>query len=84
MLGDRCFGDVDPALAEQACRFAAAARVELLAVVFSHAGADATFLAAHVWPDISSPELADALLARFGSGVQPVVAPESAAIEVCA
>ena len=46
VLGDRCFGPVDPALAEQACRLAAAANVELLAVTFSHAAAGATFLAA--------------------------------------
>jgi hypothetical protein len=65
ILGDRCFGDVDPALADQACRLAAAANVELLAVTFSHAAADATFLGAHLWPDVSLPELASALLARF-------------------
>ena len=65
VLGDRCFGDVDPALADQACRLAAAANVELLAVTFSHAAADATFLGAHPWPDLSLPELAAALLARF-------------------
>ena len=65
VLGDRCFGDVDPALADQACRLAAAANVELLAVTFSHAAADATFLGAHLWSDVSLPELASALLARF-------------------
>jgi hypothetical protein len=65
ILGDRCFGNVDPALADQACRLAAAANVELLAVTFSHAAADAAFLGAHLWPDVSLPELAAALLARF-------------------
>jgi hypothetical protein len=65
VLGDRCFGAVDPALADQACRLAAAAGVELLAVTFSHPAADATFLGAHLWPDVSLPELAVALLARF-------------------
>lgn len=65
VLGDRCFGAVDPALADQACRLAAAAGVELLAVTFSHPGAGAAFLGAHLWPDVSLPELAGALLARF-------------------
>jgi hypothetical protein len=65
VLGDRCFGDVDPALAGQACRLAAAAGVELLAVTFSQPAAGATFLGASVWPDVSRPELAAALLARF-------------------
>jgi hypothetical protein len=65
VLGDRCFGNVDASLADQACRLAAAANVELLAVTFSHAAAGATFLGAHLWPDVSVPELAAALLARF-------------------
>ena len=65
VLGDRCFGNVDPALADQACRLAAAANVELLAVTFSHAAGGATFLGAQLWPDVSLPELAAALLARF-------------------
>jgi hypothetical protein len=70
VLGDRCFGDVEPALAVQACALAATARVELLAVTFSHAGAGATFLGAHVWPEVSMPALAAALLARFVPAVE--------------
>jgi hypothetical protein len=65
VLGDRCFGDVDPALAAQACRLGAAAGVELLAVMFSHPRADAAFLGAHLWPDVASAALAAALLARL-------------------
>jgi len=65
VLGDRWFGDVAPVLAAQACRLATTAGVELLAVTFSHAGADATFLGAHLWPDVLLPELAQALLERF-------------------
>lgn len=65
VLGGRCFGDVDPELASQACRLAALADVELLAVMFSHREAGATFLGAHLWPDIALPELSGALLARF-------------------
>jgi hypothetical protein len=83
VLGDRWIGDVDAAVGEQACRFAAVARVELLALVFSHAGADATFLGAHVWPDVSTAELADALLARFRPPAQPVRAPTVGAAARC-
>jgi hypothetical protein len=80
ILGDRCFGDVDPALADQTRRLAAAANVELLAVTFSHAAAGATFLGAHLWPDVSQPELAAALLARF---VPAAVRSAGIAAEAC-
>lgn len=81
VLGDRCFGAADPALAEQACRLAAAADVELLAVMFSHAGADATFLGAHPWADVSHPELAAALLARLAPPSRSRLARETGAAE---
>ena len=81
VLGDRCFGGVDPALAEQARRLAAAAGVELLAVMFSHAGSDATFLGAHAWADVANPELAAALLARFVPPPRPRLAREPGADE---
>jgi len=66
VLGGRCFGELHPSLAAQACRLAEIARAELLAVVFDGREEGATFLGAHLWPDVSAPELADALLARFG------------------
>jgi hypothetical protein len=78
VLGDRCFGNVDPALAAQACRLTATAGVELLAVMFSHAGADATFLGAHLWPDVSIPELSAALLTRFSRTAHQGLAPTPA------
>lgn len=81
VLGGRCFGDVDPELASQACRLAALADVELLAVMFSHREAGATFLGAHLWPDISLPELSGALLARFvpaAAGLAPLFLAASA------
>jgi hypothetical protein len=81
VLGDRCFGAADPALGEQACRLAAAASVELLAVMFSHAGADATFLCAHPWADVSHPALAAALLARFAPPSRPRPAREAGVAE---
>lgn len=73
VLGDRCFGEVDPALAAQACRLGATANVELLAVMFSHPRADATFLGAHLWPDVASAELAAALLARLAAAAPAAV-----------
>jgi hypothetical protein len=65
VLGKRTFGDVAPALAEQARRLAARAGVELLAVGFDDTGPDAAFVGAHLWPDVSQPDLAEALLKRF-------------------
>jgi hypothetical protein len=83
VLGERCFGDVDPALADQACRLAALAGVELLSVTFSDPGADATFLGAHLWPDVSEPELAAALLARLAPAPAVMAArPTALASEV--
>jgi hypothetical protein len=72
VLGERWFGDVDPALGAQACRLAAVAGIELIAVTFDGRAADATFLGAHLWPDISEPALAAALLARFAPAPAPV------------
>jgi hypothetical protein len=44
-------------------RLAAAAGVDLLAVQFDGCGAGARFAGAHLWPDISQPEIADAVAA---------------------
>jgi hypothetical protein len=66
VLGDRCFGAVDETLKEQARRIAAAAGAELVSVQFSDPGPDATFLGAHLWPDLSEPALQAALAERFG------------------
>jgi hypothetical protein len=68
IVGDRCFGEVDGALAAQARRLAAAAKVDLLAVHFSGPEAGARMLSADLWPDISSPDIADAILDYLSGG----------------
>jgi hypothetical protein len=65
VVGDRCLGDVHPALAEGSLRLAALAGAELVAVQWSGPDAGATFLGAHLFPDVSAPDVAEALLARF-------------------
>ena len=66
VVGERCFGDVDGALTLHARRLAAATGVSLLSVHFDGPGADARLLGAALRPDISSPEIADAILALLG------------------
>ncbi len=68
VVGERCFGSVDEALAAQAQRLARAVGVDLLAVRFSGDEPGADFLDADLWPDVSSPEIADAILECFGEG----------------
>jgi hypothetical protein len=68
VVGDRIFGSVDQALATQARRLADAAKVDLLAVHFSGSESGADFLGADLWPDISSPNVADAILEYLSGG----------------
>ena len=66
VVGDRCFGPVDDALADGARRLAAAAGAGLLAVRFDgdrDRETGASFLGADPWPDPTPPAIADALLA---------------------
>lgn len=63
VVGDRCLGPVDAALANAARRLAAASGAALLAVHFGGDRAGAPFLGADPWPDIAAPEVADAILA---------------------
>ena len=69
VVGDRCFGPVDETLAGRARCLAEAAGVGLLAVHFSGPTAGADCLGADLWPDVSSPEVADAIAAYLsGAG----------------
>lgn len=74
VAGDRCFGDVHPALASHARRLAAAAGVTLLAVHFGGGDRDAPLLSADLLPDLTDDGVIDAvlacLLARRGRGRQ--------------
>ncbi len=67
VIGENCLGCVDELLKRHARRLAQAANVDLLAVRFSSSTPDAVFLGADLWPDLSSDELADAVIAYFDS-----------------
>jgi hypothetical protein len=66
VVGDRCFGSADDVLAMHALRLAALAGLDLLAVHFDRPEADARLVDADLRPDVSSPEIADAILEHFG------------------
>lgn len=68
VVGTRCFGPVDARLMVQAQRLADAAEVDLLAVHFSGPEAGAAFLAADLWPDVTAPDVAEAILAYLIRG----------------
>ena len=68
IVGHRHFGPVTPALARQAHALAEAAGVGLLAVRFNGATPGSYFLGASLWPDVSTDEVASALLDHFRGG----------------
>ncbi|HXO00195.1 MAG TPA: hypothetical protein VN881_14055 [Candidatus Acidoferrales bacterium] len=61
VVGKKCFGPKDKFLHDGARRIARRANVELLAVNFVGSGKDARFLSADLWPNISAPDIADAV-----------------------
>jgi hypothetical protein len=61
VVGKKCFGSEDNFLQVSARRIACHANVELLAVTFAGSGKDARFLSADLWPNISAPDVADAV-----------------------
>jgi hypothetical protein len=68
VVGDGCVGSPDRTLATQARRLADAGGVDLLAVRFEETEAGLRLCGADPWPDVSSPEVADAILAYFRDG----------------
>jgi len=62
IVGARAIGDVDPVLTQHARRLSSVAGSELLAVHFTSADAGASLVGADEWPDLSAPDVADALL----------------------
>jgi len=62
VVGDRVFGSVDRVLATQSRSLADVAGVDLLAVHFSSHDSNAEFLGADLLPDVSSPDVAEAIL----------------------
>ena len=61
VIGQRIIGTVDPLLARQARALATAAGVDLLAVRFSSRASGATFVGAHLWPNIAAAPIAAAV-----------------------
>lgn len=62
VVGERCFGQADPAVMAGVRRLAKAANVDMLAVRVSGPEPGATFLAANLCPDLTCGETADAVL----------------------
>jgi len=62
VVGERCFGEADEQLPEQALCLARATRVETLTVHFSDAGDGMRFFTANPWPCLDDDEVASALL----------------------
>lgn len=65
VVGDRCFGPVDKALTKRARQLADAANVDLLAVEFSASEPEAFFVGANTWPDVTTDDVAGAVLDYF-------------------
>ena len=68
IVGNGYFGDVDEARMMMARRLADAAGVDLLAVHWSRDEGEIRFRGADVLPDLSPPDVADAVLAYLTSG----------------
>ncbi len=67
VVGQRCFNALDESQAVHARRLAAAAGVGLLALHFRVSdNGSSTLRSVHLWPDISSSEIAGAILNYFG------------------
>jgi hypothetical protein len=67
VVGEQCVGAVHPSLAAQAQRLAKSAHVDLLEVRFTGAGEGGRFHNVSLFPDVSQPEIADAMLRYFES-----------------
>lgn len=65
IIGERCFGEIDKELVIHARQLAAVTGVDMLAVHFDGRGRDAELIGADLRPDLSSPEIADAILGYF-------------------
>jgi len=68
VVGDWALGAADNALKAHARRLAEHAGTGLLDVYFDGPGAGAAFAGVNLWPDITRPEVADAMLASLKGG----------------
>jgi hypothetical protein len=67
-VGDRCVGSPDRTLSAWTQRLATAARVDLLAARFEETEAGTRLCGADPWPEVTSSEVADAMLGYFLDG----------------
>ncbi len=65
VVGNACFGDGDRTLADRARQLAKKSRTDLLSVRFSDTTVNSKLVSASPWPDVCSPEIADAVLSCF-------------------
>jgi hypothetical protein len=65
VIGSRCFGEVDEVLRRRASQLACTMGVDMLGVHFSGSEPDALFVGVSTSPDISTPDVADAILDYF-------------------
>jgi hypothetical protein len=65
LVGKRCFGSTPGCTADQVRQLAGAAGMDLLDVHFARTTAGLRFVRADPWPDVSRPEVAEALLEYF-------------------
>ena len=65
VVGELCFGGGDPTLIKSARQLAKNSGADLLSVSFSGCDADSEFVSASPWPDLGSPDIADAVLSCF-------------------
>ncbi len=70
VIGQKTFGEAHSALHGHALAVASRAGADVLEVQFSHGERNAFFQAAHTLPDLSSPQLADAVLALLEGAAQ--------------
>ncbi|MGB8506840.1 MAG: hypothetical protein WCD76_00410 [Pyrinomonadaceae bacterium] len=68
VAGNACPGTADETLKVHALRLARSVGASLLNVHFDGDTADAAFVSADVWPDVSAPLVADAILEHFKGG----------------
>jgi hypothetical protein len=68
VVGERCLGAKDETLRSHALRLAEHARTGLLDVLFDGDDARASFVGVSLWPDIGSPDIADAILEHLKGG----------------
>jgi hypothetical protein len=62
VIGEACFSRASTTLKNHARKLAKAAGTDLLVVRFTGLDEDSMFVSASPWPDLSSPEIADAVL----------------------